>query len=418
MIKFNDKDIFIGYIKELLHTFNLPSIKVFKEDSFVYEGALFIRNNYIQQYVGNQFKNVIPFTFNRQLLNYTKTLDLENNYYDSHTHEYLGEYLRFIRDYKNLDLMSMYNCFSNNIVSSLYLNWKNDSTDLKFFTEDNYKVYAIPVKFGKKYTIAFSATSPVEIVCGLHSKGIIEYTPKDETEINQTAVLYNKTYKRISISEFKKPFVYDSLTDDSLKTKFLYEHENDLKLFIKLPINNNTSIVVLEGEYLNTNQRYISKKSNTADTWKHGRVVYNFKIGNEDKELKDINSLKFFSSLQLLEINSNTFYAFADRLIEYLTDNSVTNIEIISDNIKRMQEALIKRKADSRYQKDGRSFYSKTGLEDYKHSGIWEDRYRGILYNIAAEEGVLDSKFDVLGYLDKDVELKLRSSEVDIYQKE
>ena len=50
MIHFNDKNIFVGYIKELLHSFNLPNIKCYKEDSFLYDGATFIKDNYIQQY--------------------------------------------------------------------------------------------------------------------------------------------------------------------------------------------------------------------------------------------------------------------------------------------------------------------------------------------------------------------------------
>lgn len=50
---------------------------------------------------------------------FTKTLEIRNNRYDSYTHYYLGEYLRFLRDYNQLDLMSLYNCFGNERVDNL-----------------------------------------------------------------------------------------------------------------------------------------------------------------------------------------------------------------------------------------------------------------------------------------------------------
>lgn len=404
MIKFNDKSIFVGYIKELLHTFNLPNVKVF-DSSFIYEGYTCIKDDYIQEYKGEgNWKEICPYAFNQRILNYTKNLKVENNIYDSHTHAYLGEYLRFIRDYKHLDLMSMYNCFDNTIVPSLNLNWQNDSEeDFTFNTQDNYKIYAIPVKFNKNYTVAFSANTPVELVCGIYHKGIIE--------IESSSLLYKETYKKIPFNDFKKPFIYNKLNKEVLKLKELVQYEDELKLFIKLPINNNTSIVVLEGEFLNTNNKYLSigktdDNSQPKQVWKHARTIYNFADLND----LDINNLNFSSSLQLLELNSNFSYPFADRLVEYLVDNPITNIEEISDNIKRVQESLVKRRKDSEAEK--------TGLENYKHSGLWEDRYKAVLYNIAAEEGLLDSKFDILGYVDKDIEIKLKNSEVDIYQKE
>ena len=457
MIQFNDKNIFVGYIKELLHTFNLPTVKVYKKDSsFLYDGAVFIKDNFIQQYSENNgkatWKKLSPFVFDKPIWNFTKTLKLTNSYYDSHTHAYLGEYLRFIRDYKDLNLMSMYNCFNNNVVSSLSFTFKYGNGIKRFNTDSNYKIYSVPVKFDKNYTIAFSTNTPVEIICGIYSKGIVK-----SDDIN---ILYATTYERISCSNFKKPFIYNKLKSDALKTKFFYEHEQDLKLFIKVPLDNKTSFTVLEGEYLNTNEKYLFYKKDSEGevanlpTWKHKKTVFNFRMpkpveepGKEypllygprtqtvyklhtDFETVDttgINNMFFSSSLQLLEINSEISFPFADRLIEYLLDNVVTNIETIGDNIERVQEALIKRQDDSRYVKtiiNGKEVTekldtpTKSGILDYKHAGLWEDRYKGVLYNVAAEEGVIDNEFDVLGYLDKDVENKLRRSEVDIYEKE
>ena len=170
MINFNDNNVVTGYIKQLLHTFNLPSLRVYKEDTFLYDKGLYVKDNYICSYnaTNNQIIPLLPFNYNKPILNYTKNLKITNTFYDSHTHEYLGEYLRFLRDYKHLDLMSMYNCFSNNICTNLNINNKYvfDSND------NNYKIYMLPVKCGAQYTIALDTDVPIELVCGLYKKNL------------------------------------------------------------------------------------------------------------------------------------------------------------------------------------------------------------------------------------------------------
>lgn len=452
MIKFNDDNVFTGYIKQMLHSFNLPNVRVYKKGSFLYDGELFIRDNYIQIYNEDSktFSNIIPFSYNKPLLNYTKNLKIENILYDSHTHEYLGEYLRFIRDFHNLDLMSMYNCFSDNIISSIKLNF-GEKKD-KVFESDttNYKIYSVPVKFGKKYTIAISCIQPIELICALYSKSVIE-DKSDKLVTPITTTLNNLTYKKVNLSDFKNPFIYDCLLNDQFKNKFLYDHEDYLRLFIKIPNNNRSSIVILEGEYLNTNKKYPNNQLNGK--WQHATTVVNYdksysvegdleptiiNESGEDKEysyydvpleyitqvnknkdiIKDNDELykvKLTTSLQLLELNSTISYGFADRLIEYLTKNTVTKSEEISDNIERMQKQLVRRKRESYNEED--EMYYKKGLSSYKKDGIWEEKYRNVLYDIASQEGLIDDKFDVLGYMDKDIESKL-GNDINIYEKE
>ena len=120
MISFNTNNIIVGYIKQLLTSFNLPHIHVYKQnETFLYDNALYIKDGFIQKYVNGKFFQVEPFTYGRRIPNYTSNLSINSLIYDSHTHEYLGNYLRFLRDYKDLNLMSMYNCFSNRLISNL-----------------------------------------------------------------------------------------------------------------------------------------------------------------------------------------------------------------------------------------------------------------------------------------------------------
>ena len=49
MLKYNDTSIFTGYIKQLLHSFNLPTIKIYKEGMFILEGNYYIYENKISK---------------------------------------------------------------------------------------------------------------------------------------------------------------------------------------------------------------------------------------------------------------------------------------------------------------------------------------------------------------------------------
>ena len=138
MFKFNDTNILTGYIKEMLASFNLPSYKVYtrqqrehfeetgeklnviasQEASKASETApekhpcfvSYIKEGSVQQYFKNNDNSYTwkvitdPYLYNIFVPNETKNYVIKNNIYDYYTHEYLGEYLRFIRDFHNASL--------------------------------------------------------------------------------------------------------------------------------------------------------------------------------------------------------------------------------------------------------------------------------------------------------------------------
>ena len=448
MINFNENSVKSNFIKQLLHSFNLPSIKVYKEElkDWVENNDLYIKDNYIcKAYFDEsnnlQFKRLLPYVFNSSIRNYTKNLKIDSLLYDSHTHEYLGEYLRFIRDYKKLDLMSMYNCFSNNLVDELdyhYFIYDEEDRSKDFFKikHKNYKIYMVPVKFGCKYTISITSDTPYELFCGFYNKGYVSKNvqiTEGENVVKRT--LPSLTYQFVSKSNFNEPFIYDKLLllDNNGNKLFegnpLSQYEPYLKLFIKIPLNSNSSITVLEGSFINYNDWAYKKYRNKQNQVKenpilisHNKSICNFEfLKDEDK------NINLISNLQLQFLNSGTSHPFADRLWEYLSENAVTNIEDISNNIKNLQDNLIRRydnskdlevKVGTRIDENNNTVpvleptqgKNMSGLPYYINYGIWENKYKYILYDIAKEEGLINSKNDVLGYEDKDIEIKLNTS--------
>ena len=108
------------------------------------------------------------------ILNYTKKLNIKDGVYDSYTHEYLGEYLRFLRDYYNVNLMSLYNCFSDRAATNINLKFSiskridsenSEIINCEFADDDLYKLYVVPVKLFKNYTIAIDSAQAVELCC-------------------------------------------------------------------------------------------------------------------------------------------------------------------------------------------------------------------------------------------------------------
>ena len=473
MFKFNDTNILTGYIKEMLASFNLPCYKVYtrqQREHFEKTGEelnviasqeaskaskeakakhpcfiSYIKEGAVQQYFKNNDNSYAwkvitdPYLYNIFVPNETKNYVIKNNIYDYYTHEYLGEYLRFIRDFHNVDLMPLYNCFSDHICNNIELTWDiiTDSTEnagatagatsgattvpsetkegtteadttttetteikksISFNGNDpEYKIYMLPVKLFQKYTIAIDCQQEYELCCGIYGKYL-------DTRENFSKIP-EKTYKKV-MGQFSKPILYDlaELLPNKLPSKeltgtpeekekkkeqweetmmWLAKNECDLKLFIKLPATNNSSITVLEGDYRSWNDSYgvgINKTQN--------KTVLNFKASDE---CLSNSNLKLITPLQLLKFNTGKSYPFADRLVEYLLGNAITPLDEIADNIKRVQTIALK------------------NGQINKADGIWTDKLQKILYNFMnseefAQSNKKETNHDILGYTDKDVE--------------
>ena len=406
---------YIPYIKDNKIQIYAPTIKT-KTETTIVDGKEITEDKTVIQYSDNDWKpyhaaygsehskvhnknaNIHTpkgYAYNLKIRNYTKNLKIQNNVYDSYTHEYLGDYLRFQRDYRNINLMPLYNCFSNTLCPRLDISFDvvEDVIDsvtnkvtkkgyvAKFDTrETNYKIYMIPIKLFQKYTIAIDCFTDVEVCCGFYGK--YQYGSAYDT-------IAEDTYRCFNSMLFNKPVLYDPTAGlkkylDPRHPLEIAQHETDLKLFIKLPISNKSSIVILEGDYTEYTPSTIIKRSPAKDD--DFIVVNNRTQVNFDGDL-DENIEHLVTPLQLLAQNTGISYPFADRLIEYLVGNVVTPVDDISDNIKRAKK-VINAKTNA--------------LRD--DGGVWEKIMQLILYNYASNNFNVRINHDILGYVDKDTE--------------
>jgi hypothetical protein len=371
----------------------------------------------------------LQYTYGQKLLNYTKNLQIQNTVYDSYTHEYLGDYLRFHRDFANLNLMPLYNCFSNRACPHLNLSFEvGNGYEVKFKTDQSfetalYKYYMVPVKFFKDYTIAIDSEASIEVCCCIYD----EYHNKD----TDFAKIPKLTYQCFGDMQFKKPVLYTKiqnltglLVDPTNDMNDLCQQEDNLKLILKIPVNNNSSIVILEGDYTQYNDlayqgtvadyaeliseqewqdlleakqddtistilgKLRQKTSGSAVSKQTNRTIINYQTLDACEFLAD----KLITPLQLLRTNTGESYPFADRLVEYLVGNVITVNETILDNVVRAKTVI-----GSNCPADIKIITA----ED----GIWEPILQCLAYDyINKNQNLHDINHDILGFIDKDVE--------------
>lgn len=359
MIKFNSKHIFAGYIKQLLKSTNLPT-----RNSSGWTGT----DNH-------------AYSYNIKMLNCMRNFKSNSLDYDCYTHEFLGDYLRFYRDFHGIDLMPLYNCFSGRVCDRIKLD-----VGRGFDTSDKqYVIYMLPAQLGNNYTIAIDESTSIEICCILH----------DSVELESD--LPNLTYQKLPGCKFLQPTLYTALTAKSAQTAIntaAQGHESCVKMLIKVPVTNKSSITVLEGDYTMMNQS-IYGKLNTSATGERAKLytrMSNHLVINLE-HVDEISEFKPITHLQLLRINNGISYPFADRLMEYLTGNAITPDETIRDNILRVQEVIKHTKINGKYVR-------------FELPGAWDDRIRAFMYEHmqSSPEGPFGGNHDVLGYVDKDVE--------------
>ena len=402
MINFGSSNIIVGYIKELLYSFNLPMIEVYKNQR-LHLGSKYIKENkvYNTKLDNNNVvldeESSIPYSFNKYLPNITSNFNNKSLSYDFNTHKYLGKYLRFLRDYKNLDLMSLYNYFANMYLNNLHIEFTtNDGNKIKFNTDDsNYKYYLLPICFDNLYTIAIDCSLPYEMCCIFYSK---TYYSLDNPGIESL------TYQKVNSSLFTKPFIYDKLCDlTSRLNSSVFNEYSKLKdilcLVIKIPISCNSSVVVLEGNHCAANDYKLTDM---------GKMINTYSITNYEKASDaDLLKVPLNWKSQLLSYNTNISYPFADKLIGYLTDNTITNMTTISEDIKRIQKKLVELQ-ERAIKHNATSIAINDTSIDIPY-GIWKNKLRNILYDYhrKANEYTYDKSQDILGYCDKDIEKDL-----------
>lgn len=541
MLTINNNSLVAGYIKQLLKEFNLPKAKVLIKGMPIFSGAYYVDKNFL--YKANKNATYGPegdfndvnnseyltkidrYIYGKHYLNITKNLEMRTPLYDSYTHYYLGDYLRFYRDFKNIDLMSMYNCFAGDVAHNISYSFG----EVVFDTNDNASViYLVPAKFFKEYTIAVDCTTSVEVAACFYNNNQVSLP-------QYSKILAEICYFRKVGAQFTKPFKFDGLTTaldavveksedlnkEALRTK-LYGHEKDLYLLIKLPINHNSSLVVLEGDYvdaasqtyksqtfslteetpgLSTNMEwfklndtgdfeqvvssnisyyeggylegspvdilipyvtyytkdgeveindedtyynfddsgvqvnysvqssvgihYYLTKANFPETPKSTEKTYIFvdeetglsyvwdDTSKEYVKIEDsVSSLapyfrKYNSRMQLLYLNDGNSYLFADKLIGYLLGNVITSDDNIVDNIRRLQKAFFYRKNPTRKPdyKPNIDVVKEVGYNVMpRHVGLWSQDLRNMTYELMYKTDVLNTSFDVIGFVDKDTE--------------
>ena len=379
--QFGDSNIITCYIKEMLHSFNLPKYTIYtkeleekqiyqdefgnvkESDNCLYDGKVYIKDRLITKYENGEFKKIAVYAYNYPVVNLTKNLIIKSSVYDAYTHNYLGDFLRFIRDYHGIDLMSMYNCFSGQEPRRLALTDEvgRNFVDINGFrlridTDDkDYDYYIVPIKFDKTYTFALNINSGYDIVSILHDDIFIKSTPDD---------LIKQSYMHVNGSTFSNPFTY-STKWSCTREKELWKKEKNLRLLMRVPKNRETSIVILEGDY--------TLACNTAGGCLYSNIINNVHKLTK-KECEELNlddsyigkyiniPTNYFSKLSLLEVDDKLIHPFADKLIEYILRNAITSEDFISQNIEYVQDMIYP-----------------LGIKGYY--GLWDDLLRYNIYN-------------------------------------
>lgn len=451
MIKLNDDSIFIGQIKQLLANFNLPNCEIGEQHPV--HGKIFIDKGNIYKWkidpkTGLPDKEIFDtYVLGKKYINLTANFKIQNMIYDRDTHRYLGKYLRFLRDYQNIDLMCMYNCFDAEMITQTL-------SGCKLTPSADSVIFSVPISGLSDLTILINSYVLTELCLYINNSDI----SNTDLELLTTNSLIKGKYN--------KSFIYpiSRIIENKIVILDLIEkYRKDLRLLIKIPQNSSKNIVVLEGifnSYVNKKQKLFNyhptkiegkKYITQGDTdindlnikEKSNNHIYSysyvagdkFLTSNLSKLLYIYDSSKSSASIDVIqsgyEINVQLLsptsscdqWLLSDRLIEYLSGNVITNLS--SDyEIKNLQKCIddYLRKLPPYKKSPTNIDRSKVPYIDYlntsRYYGQWNPRDILNLRIFAYNNGLNIDKYDVLGYLDKDVENLIKSQLDTVFEKD
>lgn len=319
------------FIKRLIRSTNLPLLHVLEDGDTPIIGASYLYKNEIRKYSSRT--EYISYSYDPTDITTHYNFHSKHMYYDTETHKQLGEYLRYIKATKGLNLMPYYNCLSYLALPNLTLK-KPDTESSPHYTslsDPTLRVYAAAVKFGKKYTIAIDSDTPVKIAPVIYHEdfGLIS---TDATRSNYYTDSLSGAYLEIPNSKFTEPFIFTMPPAEDLS---LYAQEKNLYLAIQTADTNGSSVVILEGDYTN------SWKEISITSTLNSEEIKSLENGSENQiNESEQPASKDYLNLSLLQFNSKKSFAFSSRLFEYLLLNIIHKDEEISGNIEYLDNIL------------------------------------------------------------------------------
>ena len=370
-----------NFIKALLQSTPMPKYRTVRDGDKIYEGFVYVYGVSLIQCTKSgiigakenpaEYKllaNALDssgdgsgsYFLGKEYLGRTDHVHSLNSYYDEDTHEALGEYLRCYRDIRGIDLMPFYNCFSYRVATDFILD--SSSTDgYKLANNDRYKLLLVPIKYNKEYTVCIDSQASVQMMPVIYHNGFIlrdgvEYVGKG-MRLTADGVEYVGKPAFMPMTSFFQPIhAKVEMKDEFNKTQYI--NERNLYLAIQLDDSNQSSILVLEGNY------------------------------NRNPVMSIGENAPAVSAPSLMNMNGGEIYAFSDRLVEYLLKNVIDSDDTIDENTLRIQAAM------------------KT-LYDYddRLDGVYDNKLRSKVFaEYMSDKNNNYSKYDINGYADKDVE--------------
>ena len=225
--RFYEDNIQSRFIKALLYNTPIPTVQSIVSGDYIIKGAQYIYKRQVIRcttsgIIGQEGKYEIlgTYTMGDYVPKYTYKYLSTSDFYDSKTHEMLGNYLRLYRDQTNIDLLPFYNCFSNNYNSGIRVR------DGEIITTKStaYKCALIPILLNRKYTIAFDCVSNVWFApIFLHHDYFVNFSVDDQN-YDLTSMITDPSYSSVvtqTSMSFTQPYLYslnlDIIPEDRLQ---------------------------------------------------------------------------------------------------------------------------------------------------------------------------------------------------------
>lgn len=340
-----------NYIKYLLQNNYIPTVPFTSNLNHITKGCTYIHDGYFvkakvsqdineirenlkkeEENYSQYFERYEPYIFGRQYPGLTTNYTSNTDMYDPETHFYLGQYLKAYKACYGVDLFQYYNCFSDEYLTNIDL-IKNDNMPFVTIQEKpdvNYKILSVPISLCQEYTIAIDCSTEV-IMCPafVGKKGIL----KEQTAILQSALLvaphpnvHQKSNYIHTQTNFNNPIYYFSPCipgnyDNAQLT--LPQYEKYLRLLIKLPVSNKSSVTILQGHYKNVKEQQ--------------EKLINLSLEDVKKEFKDLIQFDYNSS------NSDGYTIAKDTILNHYgnLENIVTTYPKLNSTDNPTTEKLL-----------------------------------------------------------------------------